>query len=63
MLEFGFSRLRLNRAIIKEYDVVIWYSILGFSIRVIGISIMVVQIIFNIIVDLSFLGSRFHGFV
>lgn len=41
MLEFGFSRLRLNRAIVNEYDVVIWYSILGFSTKVIGISIMV----------------------
>lgn len=45
------------------YEVVAEYRIFGFNIKVVGVNIKVMKIIFSIIEGLGFLESRFRGFV
>lgn len=47
--ESCFRKDRLNRARVKEYEIIVWWRIFGFKMKAVGINIAVAMIIFNII--------------
>lgn len=56
------SKVKLKKARIKVYEIIVWYKILGFRMKVVGISMVVAIMIFNIIIGLGFLESHFRVF-
>lgn len=63
VLDVGSRKVRLIKAITNEYEVIVVWRILGFNSIAVGVSIIIIRVIFSIIIDLSFLGSHFRGFV